>query len=527
MCGIAVAIDWADAEATVRALVTGILSRGDVTDPIISPRPNTAMCTRRLRIVDPMHAQQPVVSDNGRVLVAFNGEIYNHVEIRLELIALGVRFKTESDTEVLSNALSTWGAHALPRLNGMFAFVALDLATGDFIAARDTLGVKPLYVIQSGESYLFCSEIKPLLAATETGDVMLVPPGFLLSKKYCRAFKTAFSNPQIDGSGSPERLDKILAKAVHARVPDLPFALTFSGGIDSTLVTHYARQIKPNAPAYFLGNSTAPDYEFAARYADQTGLDFRTVPLPDELDDTASLIKDVVMTSEAFEPAVVRGGLCNYLLARQINIDGFKVTLCGEGADELFAGYLPHELAFNHSDAFGRRLRHQSLTQMNRHNLQRLDRCNMRFQIEAREPFLDPSVIRYALNCDGTELVKIVQGEPMGKMPLRQLYDLYPSELPLQIRDRCKIPFNEGAGFDVSQNDSPWQRFADQEISDFDFQIGKRRFEEYSIATKEELYYLHVLSELVDIARVPHLKGRTFLEVPHFDGMEKLQKYIA
>ena len=159
MCGIAVAIGWPEAEITVRRLVEGILHRGDVTDPVVSPRNDIAMGTRRLRIVDADHAVQPQISFNGRLAVSFNGEIYNYIELRKELASLGIAFRTESDTEVLANALQDWGYRALERLVGMYAFVAVDLANGEFLAARDPFGVKPLYVIQSGISFVFCSEM--------------------------------------------------------------------------------------------------------------------------------------------------------------------------------------------------------------------------------------------------------------------------------------------------------------------------------------------------------------------------------
>ena len=186
MCGFAVAIDWPGAEAVVQRLVQGILHRGDVTDPLLSPRANTAMCTRRLRIVDAEHAIQPQISFNGRLAVSFNGEIYNHVELRRELADLGVDFKTESDTEVLANALQVWGYRALERFVGMYAFVAIDLVSGEFLAARDPFGVKPLYIIQSETGFLFCSEMRPLLQTVEVGDVLLLPPGFSLSLDNCR-----------------------------------------------------------------------------------------------------------------------------------------------------------------------------------------------------------------------------------------------------------------------------------------------------------------------------------------------------
>jgi len=113
MCGIAVAIGWPEAELTVQKLVQGILHRGDITDPVMVFRKNTAMGTRRLRIVDSERAVQPQLSANRRIAVAFNGEIYNHADLRRELSTLGIVFRTQSDTEVLANALQHWGLRAL------------------------------------------------------------------------------------------------------------------------------------------------------------------------------------------------------------------------------------------------------------------------------------------------------------------------------------------------------------------------------------------------------------------------------
>src|SRR3974390_2535056 len=136
MCGIAVARDWPEAERAVAQLIGGIRHRGDVSDPVFAPRSNTAMATRRLRTVDAERAVQPQLSYDGRLAVCFNGEIYNHAGLRAELEQTGARFATNSDTEVLANALRLWGHHALARLNGIYAFVALALQTGNFLAAR-------------------------------------------------------------------------------------------------------------------------------------------------------------------------------------------------------------------------------------------------------------------------------------------------------------------------------------------------------------------------------------------------------
>jgi asparagine synthase (glutamine-hydrolysing) len=525
MCGFAVAIDWPEADATVARLIEGILHRGDITDPLFSPLPNVAMCTRRLRIVDAEHGAQPQISFYGRLAVSFNGEIYNHAALRRELEDLGVGFKTLSDTEVLANALQVWGYRALERLNGMYAFVAVDLANGEFLAARDPFGVKPLYVMQSGKGFLFCSEMRPLLASVPEGDVMLLPPGYALSRKNCARFKSPIY-PRADApvDNSPAALDAILREAVRVRLPpDLPVATLFSGGIDSTLVAHYARDFRPEAPGYFVGQADAPDYRYATAYAEKTGYDLRMVPFDPHSDAAFAMIDDVVAYTESFEPNLIRGAVCSLAASAQMHRDGFRVALCGEGADELFCGYAPLEVAFNESAAEGQPVRDDVLGLMHRVSLQRVDRCSMRYQVETREPFLDPAVVNYALNLDAPALVRELNGLPTGKMPLRDLYNLYPDQLPSSIRDRTKVPFGEGAGLDVSESGSAWKRRFEAAISDADLAEGRREFVGFKVQSKEELFYLRKLAATFDVSRVPHLRDRAWISVPVMQHLEKLK----
>ena len=520
MCGIAVAIGWDDAEYTVQRLIEGLRHRGDVTDPIVRPLPGLAMGTRRLRIVDAEHAAQPQSSFDGRTIVAFNGEIYNHAELRRELVSKGIVFRTNSDTEVLASSLRAWGPRALQRINGMYAFVAIDATNGEFLAARDPLGVKPLYLIQSERGYLFCSEIRPLLKACEEGAVLLVPPGHMLTRTQLVKFGAFVADGANSGAADgPAALDKLLAEAVGIRIPsDLPVATMFSGGIDSTLVTHYARQARPEIPGYFLGDDRSPDYAYAARFADLTGLDMRRVTLTDAGEGLSTHIDEVVTVAESFEPSVVRDGLCNFLLARRMHEDGFRVALCGEGADELFAGYEPLELAFQDSETTGRLLQQQTLATMHKTNLQRLDRFGMRFGVEVREPFLDPSVIRYALGLSAGKLVKPGADFPRGKAPLREIWELYPDSLPTEIRDRRKTPMHIGSGLDKSQRQSPWIEYAQATVSDRDFVDGQLRFAPFDLRTKEEFLYLDRLSKTLDVNRVPHLTARPRLILPEMQG---------
>lgn len=526
MCGFAVAIDWPDAELVVQRMIEGIFHRGDVSDPVLVPRSRCAMATRRLRIVDPANAVQPQISFDGKLAVSFNGELYNHLELRRELERAGIPFRTDCDTEVLANALRLWGERALERLEGMYAFVAIDIASGEFLAARDVFGVKPLYLIQGGAGLCFCSEIRPLLDAVESGEVLLLPPGHFLSATRFESFASSFV-ARGERTGSDARaLDAVLREAVRVRLPaDLPVATMFSGGIDSTLVAHYARQFRPEAPGYFVGGASAPDYPFAAAYADRTGFDLRFVPFDADSDEVFSTIDHVVAVTESFEPNLVRGGACSLAVAKAMNRDGFRVALCGEGADELFCGYAPLEIAFHDQDGRAEALREECLGLMHRVSLQRVDRCAMQHQVEAREPFLDPAVVRHALALDGAALVRERGGLAVGKAPLRDLYDLYPSELPAVIRDRTKVPFSEGAGLDVSPQDSAWKMRFEDAISDLDLLEGRAEYAAFGIQTKEELFYLRSLARSMDVSRVPHLRGRAWISFPVQEYAGRLAAY--
>ncbi len=256
----------------------------------------------------------------------------------------------------------------------------------------------------------------------------------------------------------------------------------------------------------------APDYIYAKRYAEETGLDLREVSVAAPCAETLSLIETVVDAVETFEPSVIRPSLHTYLLSQRIHQDGFRVALCGEGADELFAGYSPLEDAFMQSNDAGRYVQKQCLGMMHRANLQRVDRCSMQFQLEIREPFLDQTVVGYASELGESALLKRLGSVPVGKAPLRALYDLYPSQLPACIRDRQKMLFHEGAGGDADA--SGWLDLFEEALSDDDFHDGQREFSDFAIATKEELFNLRILAAKMDVKRIPHLRGRLRLDMP-------------
>ena len=163
---------------------------------------------------------------------------------------------------------------------------------------------------------------------------------------------------------------------------------------------------------------------------------------------------------------------------------------------------------------------------MNRVNLQRVDRCSMRYQLEMREPFLDPAVANYALNLGAGALVRDVNGKATGKAALRDIYNLYPDALPASIRDRSKVPFGATAIRDDASEELSWQARFDEALSDRDLFEGKMEFEGFAIESKEELYYLRKkLSRMMNLQRVPHLRGRAWISFPAGKYAEQLKAY--
>ena len=195
--------------------------------------------------------------------------------------------------------------------------------------------------------------------------------------------------------------------------------------------------------------------------------------------------------------------------AKRLHQDGYRVALCGEGADELFAGYEPIEQAFNQSNELGSFAQVECLAMMHRANLQRVDRCAMRFEVEMREPFLDQSVVAYARKLDRSALLDLTDCAT-GKAALRAIYDLHPGRLPRVIRDRKKLLFDEGVGGSAPG----WTDLFESTMSDADFLEGRREFSAFGVGTKEELFLIRALASCMEIDRVPHLRRRLHLTAP-------------
>ena len=511
MCGIAGAIGFSDAKEVARRIVSALGHRGDFSDPETEVGKNCALATRRLRILDWKRAVQPQVSFDGKIAVTMNGEIYNYVELRERLIQKGVRFKTDCDTEVVANALALWGASAVQEFNGMFAFVALS-DKGEYWVARDHFGIKPLYFMKVGSGVAFSSEIKPLLAAfpNDKACVEELSPATLLHNGRMSSFKprTSVAAPSRDLNHNTKRLDRLLRNAVERRLPpDLSCAILFGGGIDSTLILHYAHLLNSKVVPYFIGSPLGSDYEHARRFTNDRGIELKTVSV--NRPQVFGILETIVGATETFEPNVIRNAVFSYFLAEAVHKDNIRVTLCGEGADELFCGYAEMGAALEktRSATVVRETRSRFLGDLHRTQLLRVDRCSMRHQVETREPFLDRDVVAFANSLPMNQLV-LGPGASDNKLILRNIYSLHPRLLPADIARRKKVVFVEGVGMGDNSPSGPFFEHARDNITDTVFNDLKKRFADFKLKTKEEALYIDYLSRRIDVGRVPSLKKR-------------------
>lgn len=513
MCGIAVIIGGHSAGARVHRMKQLLVHRGDTSDPIKEIGECTAFGAERLRIVDFAGGQQPMKSADGQWNVVFNGEIYNHHSLRALLEGEGISFHSKCDTEVLANMVATRGRDCLPLLDGMFAFVAIHKDGVRFLAARDPMGVKPLYMLHEEDAVLFASEIRPLLEVSRKAPVEIVAPGTWITQDakgvhFDRHHNNSAYSRSLEQHAA--ELNRLLIEAVRKRLPpDLPCAVLFSGGIDSTLILHIARKINRSVKGFYIGNPDGADYRYAKLYCESTGADVEF--LPSALPDVLNCIPQTVAAVETFEPNQVRGGCLTYLLSKAISEAGYRVALCGEGADELFCGYPELQitdtaLSQEAVDSQIRASRDHWLDYLHRTQLQRVDRCAMRHQLEVRVPFLDAKIVALSERLPLAHMVVPNSIERnQNKIVLRKVYDLHP-DIPAEFSSRSKIVFTEGSG--LGTNDplkSPFYTFTLARAANRPLHSTSG---EIQFRTQEERYYWELLERSVATSRMPFLHDR-------------------
>jgi len=393
----------------------------------------------RLSIQD-LNARSNQPFERGELAMTYNGELWNRDALRAELEALGERFDTTGDTEVLAAALDRWGADALPKLQGMFA-VAWTQGERLFLA-RDRFGEVPLHAFV-GKRFAFASEIKALLAVgCDPRGVRWVGPGELWEvTKHGFTRRVWYDVPASKYQGDDESARSDVRGAVRAgslerTISDVPVCTLLSGGIDSAAVAAHVVETIPDLVAYVaVMDPKSPDLKAARQVAEHLGIELREVRVnPPSSDDLSGVIRTIEMPHKA---QVEIGWACS-ALADRMRDDGFKVTFSGEGSDELWASY---GFAYHGLKKQGwREYRKQLFVDQHRKNFARCNKIFMSRGVECRLPFLNTGLVELALSLPQTLVQK-------GKSrPKAVLQDAHVGMVPPSVVKRAKLAFQDGMG---------------------------------------------------------------------------------
>ncbi|KHS06615.1 asparagine synthetase B [Xanthomonas phaseoli pv. phaseoli] len=455
----------------------------------------------RLAIVDPAGGSQPLLSEDGQLALAVNGEIYNHRELKAELLQ-PYAFQTGSDCEVI-NALyrEDTPASYLNRLNGIFAFALWDKTEGRVIIARDPIGVVPLYWGHDREGRLrVASELKSLV--DDCADAAQFPPGHwydsatgALNRYYERAWRQygAVEGVQVQ----LQELREAFERAVHRQLmTDVPYGVLLSGGLDSSLVAavaaRYARhRIEenditeawwPRLHSFAIGLKGSPDLAAAEVAAAALGTVHHGFEYT--FDEGLDALPDVIRHIETYDVTTIRASTPMFLLARRIKAMGVKMVLSGEGSDEIFGGYLYFHKAPNAREFHEELVR--KLDALNNYDCLRANKSMMAWGVEPRVPFLDREFLDVAMRMDARfKMVDKTSGGAtrMEKGILREAFAGY---LPESILWRQKEQFSDGVGYGWIDG---LKAHAQSQVSDRELAAADRRYPVNPPQTKEAYFY--------------------------------------
>jgi asparagine synthase (glutamine-hydrolysing) len=464
--------------------------------------PHAILAHERLAIVDVEHGAQPLVDDRTGAVLSVNGEIYNHKELRRSLRGEH-HFQTASDCEVI---LFLWDEEDprrfLNRMNGIFAFVLWDPKRGTYLIARDPIGVVPLYLGWDKDEHLFvASEMKALTGVCER--IREFPPGhFLLGSEadmgLQRYYHPAWAEPGFVPAEpySHLKLRDALEAAVHRQLMcDVPYGVLISGGVDSSIVASIAakyssRRIEeddlepawwPRLHSFAIGLKGAPDLAPAAKVARHVGSVHHEVHFT--VQEGLDALSDVIYHLETFDLTTIRASTPMYLLMRKIRAMGIKMVLSGEGADEIFGGYL-----YFHKAPDGRELHEETVRKLQKLHLYdcaRANKASAAWGVEARVPFLDREFLEVAMMMDpAAKLPRNAEyPRPIEKWPLRKAFRGY---IPDEVLWRQKEQFSDGVGY--SWIDS-LKAQAEHEVTDGMLRGAAERFPVKTPESKEAYLY--------------------------------------
>ncbi len=447
---------------------------------------------RRLAIVDVEKGFQPLRASDGRAAAVVNGEIYNHRDLRKELERRG-SFASESDSEVVLHGAGTSGEGFVKELDGMFAFVFSDGKR--VLAARDPLGIKPLYLGRRADgSVCFASEFKALVDGCQA--IESLPPGHFFTAEAgpVRYFSPRWSIHETSGEPKRAAILGALSRAVEKRLmSDVPVGVFLSGGLDSSLVAAIARKHLPGLHSFAVGVEGAPDLAAARSVASELGTRHHEVVVGSK--DIETTLASVIYHLESYDAALVRSSVPCYFLSRTAS-EFVKVVLTGEGADEAFAGYSYFKDITSPQELQAECVR--LLEGLHSMNLQRLDRMTMAHGLEGRVPFLDVEFLGLAMSLDPS--LKLHSAERPEKWLLRRACE---GLLPREILWRQKAEFSAGAGIEKLLVE-----YAEGAVSDRDFGRRRELFPIDTPRTKEEQLYRQIFEAVFPGDKVRHLVAR-------------------
>ena len=463
----------------------------------------------RLSIVDPESGRQPLFSPDGKQVLAVNGEIYNHQDLRRRF-AGRYQFQTGSDCEVV---LALYGSIAhdlshqqicrmLEELNGIFAFVLYDEARDEFLIARDPIGVIPLYIgYDSDGKVLVASELKALEGQCERYEPFL-PGHYYWSREpgMRRYYQRDWMDYQDvkDNGASAADIRAGLTDAVRRQLmSDVPYGVLLSGGLDSSVISAIACRYSemriedesrtkaywPRLHSFAVGLKGAPDLAKARLVADHIGTVHHEINYT--IEEGLDAIRDVIYYIETYDVTTVRASTPMYLLARVIKSMGIKMVLSGEGADEIFGGYLyfhkaPSAEAFHEETV-------RKLSKLHQYDCLRANKSLSAWGVEGRVPFLDKEFLDIAMRTNPA--AKMCQGKTVEKRIVREAFA---DMLPQEVAWRQKEQFSDGVGYSWIDT---LKAVTSAAVSDEQMAHAAERFPVNPPRNKEEYYYRSIFAE--------------------------------
>ena len=504
MCGIVCAFDIKsnsdDVRSNVLKMAKKVRHRGPDWSGVYSSD-NAVLAHERLAIVDPTSGKQPIISDDGLKVIAVNGEIYNHLDLKEKHVP-DYNFKTQSDCEVILALYKKKGVNFLNDLNGIFAFALYDSSNDKYLIARDHMGVIPLYMGWDKDNIFYVSSELKSLEGT-CNKIELFPPGFYLDSSNGELTKwyvphwTSFDSVKHSETKIKLIHDSLSAAVKRQLMSDVPYGVLLSGGLDSSITSALAKKFAskriesndqqdawwPQLHSFSVGLEGAPDLKAAKIVADHIGTVHHEINFT--VQEGIDAIRDVIYHLETYDVTTVRASTPMYLMARAIKSLGIKMVLSGEGADELFGGYLYFHKAPNAKEFHEETVR--KLDKLHQYDCLRANKSLAAWGIEGRVPFLDKEFIDVAMEINPED--KMIKNGRIEKWVLREAFKDY---LPESVLWRQKEQFSDGVGY--SWIDS-LKELVSKQVSDFDYKNASKIFPINPPQNKEEFYYRSIFKD--------------------------------